>query len=322
MKNSFVKDLKPGHQVADVFVLRKKELKDYDGKRFLKLELGDSSGKIDAVAWEGAERFYPLAEKGDVVRIEGWVATYRGMPQISLEDIKKAQAGEFDFKDLLPRGTEDPDRLLERFKQKCSSVENRYLKLLLADLTGDAELTEKLKLAPGGKLWHHCYLGGLLEHTLRVTNLCELAAQTYELIDRDLLVAGGLLHDIGKISEYSTSGLIEKTDQGRLVGHVVLGDQIISSRIERIEGFPGQLALSLRHLILSHQGRLECASPVVPQTIEAIVLHYADELDAKADAFSRVIAQFKDSGEKWSNWVSLIDRYIYWDKTNSQEGEG
>ena len=311
MKNIFVKDLKPGVQIADIFVLRKKELKDYDSKKFLKLELGDKSGRIDAIVWDEAEEFYDIAQIGEAVKASGWVTTYKEMPQIKLEGLIKAKPGEYNFQDLVSSSQEDLNVLLEKFKQKCSSIENRYLKILLDSLTGDVDLMEKLKVAPAGKLWHHCYIGGLLEHTLRVVSLCELAAQNYDLIDRDLLVSGALLHDIGKISEYSISGFIDYTDEGRLVGHIVLGYQIIAWHIQKIDGFPKELSLRLRHLILSHQGKLECASPVVPQTIEAIVLHYADELDSKTDAFTRIINKSKSLGKKWSEWVNLIDRYIY-----------
>ena len=311
MKSIFVKDLKPGVRIADIFVLRKKELKDYDSKKFLKLELGDNSGRIDAVVWDEAEQFYNIAQIGDAVRAKGWVTTYKEIPQIKLEDLAKAEQGEYDFQDLISSSQEDPDILLERFKQKCLSIKNRFLKILLNDLTGDVDLMQRLKVAPAGKLWHHCYIGGLLEHTLRVVSLCELAAQTYGLIDRDLLISGALLHDIGKVSEYSISGFIDYTDEGRLVGHIVSGHEIIASYIRKVDGFPKELSARLRHLILSHQGKLECASPVVPQTIEAIVLHYADELDSKADAFAKVINKSRSLGKKWSDWVGLIDRYIY-----------
>ncbi|MCJ7507821.1 MAG: HD domain-containing protein [candidate division Zixibacteria bacterium] len=311
MKKLFVKDLKPGKEVVDLFVLRKKELKESDSKKRLELELGDKSGRIDAIAWDEPVQFYEVAEEGDVVKIEGWVGTYQGKPQIKLRTLTKVQASDFKLEDLLPSSLEDPDALLEKFKQKGLSIQNQYLKSLFVDLTSDVELMNKLKVAPAGKLWHHSYLGGLLEHTLRVTSLCELAAGNYDLIDRDLLVSGALLHDIGKITEYSVNGFIEYTDEGRLIGHIVSGDKLVASRIQKVDGFPQELALRLRHLVLSHQGKLECASPVVPKTIEAIVLHYADELDAKADAFTRVINKSKAAGKKWSEWVGLIDRYIY-----------
>ena len=321
MKKLFVKDLKAGNEIVDLFVLRKKELKEYDSTSFLKLELGDKSGRIDAIAWDQPEEFYRSVEVGDVVEIKGRITTYKDTLQISLEDLGKAQIGEFNLTDLISSSREDLEVLLEKFKQKCSSIQNQYLKSLFADLTSDVELMNKLKIAPAGKLWHHSYLGGLLEHTLGVVSLCELAAGNYDLIDRDLLISGALLHDIGKITEYSVSGFIEYTDEGRLIGHIVSGDKLVVSCIQKIDGFPEGLALKLRHLILSHQGKLECASPVVPQTIEAIVLHYADELDAKADAFTRVINKFKDLGKKWSDWVGLIDRYIYIGENNPEEME-
>lgn len=205
----------------------------------------------------------------------------------------------------------DLEVLLERYRQKAQSVTNPYLQKLLSSILEDEKLAGKLKLAPGGKLWHHSYVGGLLEHTLKVVEFCEKASELYELVDRDLLVAGALIHDIGKIYSYSLSGFIDYTDEGRLLGHIVSGDELVSQKIAAIEGFPESLALELRHLVLSHQGELEFASPVVPQTLEAIILYYADEIDAKAGAFTQIIQREKSPGKKWSDWVPLIHRYIY-----------
>jgi 3'-5' exoribonuclease len=200
-----------------------------------------------------------------------------------------------------------------------SSIKNRELRKLLELLIADSSLVEGLKKTPGGKLWHHAYVGGLLEHTLKVVQICEKAASMYELVNRDLLITGALAHDIGKISAYSARGFFDYTDEGRLVGHIVSGDEIIDRKIQAIEGFPSDLALQLKHLILSHQGQLEFASPVVPQTIEAIILHYADEMDAKADAFTHIIKTQKSKGKRWSDWVHLINRYIYLGEEDENE---
>jgi 3'-5' exoribonuclease len=146
-----------------------------------------------------------------------------------------------------------------------------------------------------------------------VVEFCEKAADLYELVDRDLLITGALLHDIGKIYTYSITGFIDFTDEGRLLGHIVSGDELIRDKIKKVEDFPEELTLQLRHLILSHQGQLEFASPVVPQTLEAIILYYADEIDAKAGAFTEIITRDRQGriGKKWSDWIPLISRYIY-----------
>jgi len=311
MKTLFVKDLKPGLEVTEFFVLRKKELKEFDGQRFLKLELGDKSGRIDAVIWEDIDQAYANAEVGEMVKVKGWVTTYKEMPQLKVDKIRKAKKEEINWVDFLPVTDRDFNLLSEDFKNIVHTVRNPYLKRLLELLMEDLSFMDKFKRAPGGKLWHHAKVGGLLEHTLKVASICEKAAEMYDLVDRDLLITGALVHDIGKVSSYSADGFFDYTDEGRLLGHIVSGDELIEGKIQIIQDFPQDLALKLKHLILSHQGQLEMASPVVPQTIEAIILHHADEMDAKADAFSHVIKTQKIKGKRWSDWVHLINRFIY-----------
>ena len=302
-------------------MLRKQELRDtVDGKRFLKLELGDRTGRIDGVVWDNADQIYAKAQTGDVVKIQAQVTTYREMPQLKVERLRKAKEGEIDLSDFLPASETDLDLLYDQFRKVASTIRNGHLKSLLDLLLKDSSVTEKLKSTPGGKLWHHAYVGGLLQHTLRVVEICEKAAEMYELVDRDLLITGALIHDIGKIGTYSAKGFFDYTDEGRLIGHIVSGDEIIDGKIRMIEDFPSELALKLKHLVLSHQGQLEFASPVVPKTLEAIILHYADDLDAKADAFSHIIKTQKSKGKRWSDWVNLMDRYIYLGQDEAEDG--
>ncbi len=312
MKSLFVKDLQPGKEVTEFFVLRKQEIRDtVDGKWFLKLELGDRTGRIDGVVWDNADQIYGSAQTGDVVKIKASVTTYKEMPQLKVERLRKAKEEEIDLSDFLPASERNLDSLYDEFKEAVSSIQNPHLRSLLELLLKDSSVTEKLKTTPGGKLWHHAYVGGLMEHTLRVVQVCEKAASMYELVDRDLLISGALVHDIGKISSYSARGFFDYTDEGRLIGHIVSGNELIDRKIQMIEDFPSELALRLKHLVLSHQGQLEFASPVVPKTLEAIILHYADDMDAKADAFSHIIKTQKSKGKRWSDWVNLINRYIY-----------
>ena len=314
MKNIWIKDLKPGIEVADFFVLRKKELKEYNGQKYLKLELGDPSGRINAVLWENAEVVYAEVAIGDIVKVKGMAITYKGGLEIKIEKIRRSKEEESDPKEFLPKSKIDLNLLLKEFEEKSKTIKNSFLSKLMDSILGDEKLIEKIKYAPGGKLWHHSYLGGLLEHTLKVVEFCEKAAELYELVNRDLLITGALVHDIGKIYAYSFTGFIDFTDEGRLLGHIISGDEIINQKIKKIQDFPRELSLQLRHLLLSHQGQLEFASPVVPQTLEAIILYYADEMDAKTGAFSDIInrdIQQKREGKKWSDWVPLIHRYIY-----------
>jgi 3'-5' exoribonuclease len=319
MKTLFVKDLKPGLEVSEFFVLRKKELKEYDGQRFLKLELGDRTGRIDAVVWDNLDQLYDKVKAGEIVKVKGWVSTYKEMPQVKVDNIRRAKDEEIDLVDFLPKTERDVNLLYDDFKNIVQTIKNSYLRRLLDLLTKDSSLMEKFKCAPGGKLWHHARVGGLLEHTLKVVAICEQTSEMYDLVDRDLLITGALLHDIGKVNSYSVSGFFDYTDEGRLLGHIVSGDELIDRKIQEMADFPQDLALKLKHLILSHQGQLELASPVVPHTIEAIILHYADELDAQADAFSHIIKTQKTKGKRWSDWVHLINRFIYLGEDEEQE---
>lgn len=319
MKNLFVKDLKPGNGVTEFFVLRKKEIKEYDGQRFLKLELGDRTGRIEGVVWDNLEHIHNQAQTGEIVKIKGLVTTYKETLQVKVEKLRKAKKKEIDLSDFLPASGRDLDSLYKEFEKIVSTIQNQYLRRLLELLMEDSSLMEGLKKTPGGKLWHHAYVGGLLAHTLKVVQICEMAASMYELVNRDLLITGALVHDIGKISAYSAKGFFDYTDEGRLVGHIVSGDEMIDKKIEAIDDFPLSLALQLKHLILSHQGQLEFASPVLPQTVEAIILHYADEMDAKVDAFSHIIKTQRSKGKRWSDWVHLINRYIYLGQEEEKE---
>lgn len=321
MKTLFVKNLKVGSEVTELFVLRKKEIKEtYEGQKFLKLELGDKTGRIDGVVWDNWEQIYDQAYPGEIVKIKGWTTTYKDEPQLKVEKLRKAKEEEYDLSDFLPALDGDLDALILEFKQIISTIENAYLRKLLELLLDDNLLVDELKKTPGGKLWHHAYVGGLLSHTLKVAEICQKAASLYGLVNRDLLITGALVHDIGKISSYSAKGFFDYTDEGRLVGHIVSGVEIIDHKIQIIEDFPSDLALQLKHLILSHQGELEYASPVVPQTIEAVILHYADEMDAQVDAFAHIIKTQKTKGKRWSDWIHLINRYIYLGEEEEREG--
>jgi 3'-5' exoribonuclease len=283
------------------------------------LELGDKTGRIDGVAWDNPEELYDQAETGDIVKIKGWVTTYKEMPQIKVERLKKASEVETDISDFLPATDKDIDTLFQELKKVSDTIENNHLHKLMQLILEDPYITEELKKAPGGKLWHHTYVGGLLEHTLKVADICEEVAKSYELINRDLLITGALLHDLGKIKGYSGKGFFDYTDEGRLIGHIISGIELVDQKLGMIEDFPADIVLQLKHLIISHHGELEFASPVVPMTIEAIILHHADEMDAQVNAFSRIIKTQKVKGKRWSDWVNLINRYIYLGEEEGKE---
>jgi 3'-5' exoribonuclease len=199
-------------------------------------------------------------------------------------------------------------------------IQTPCLKDLLLAFFRDEQIVKLFKKAPAAKGFHHVYLGGLLEHTLSVIRLLDLAARHYTGVNRDLLLTGGILHDIGKIYEFQYDRLIDYSDAGRLVGHIVMGVEMLDARIAKIEGFPENLAMELRHLILSHHGTLEYGSPKRPKTLEAMIVHYIDDLDAKVNAFQTFTSGTPDSESNWTPFHRLFERYIYKGSSSSDEG--
>lgn len=309
-----IRDLEPGDEAVCFFVLRKKEMKTKYGSNevYVSLEFGDASGRVRGSVWQDVQSVYKGLEVGDIVKVQFKVAEFSGRLHLQVDKIRKSEDGDnIDVSKLVPVVKKDRQKLLAHLDELIELVGNSFLKGLLHRVFDDETIRKSFYDAPAGKLWHHAYLGGLLEHTLSVTDISDRIGQMYPNVNRDLLLAGGLLHDIGKITSYSYKSLIDYTDEGRLIGHIVQGAQLVEDRIKSIEDFPDELRMQLLHLILSHQGKLEQASPVVPMTLEALILYYADEFDSKANAFLRIRDQQKEPGAKWSSYVKLIDRYLY-----------
>lgn len=311
MDKLFVKDLEIGQTVVSFFAIRKKELRDHEGKPYLVVELGDRTGRIEAVLWNEAQAAFKLFDRGQVVKIKGLVGQYRERPQVTIEKIRMGRDGEFERAWFLAASERDREELLEVLHDTKDQVTNPHLRMLLKSFFDDEEFLRRFSQTPGAKLWHHPYLGGLLEHTISVLRICQAATSLYPLIDRDLLSAAALIHDVGKTQEFEWGTYIDYSDSGRLIGHITLGDRMITEHIQTIEGFPPELAMRIRHAVLAHHGSLEQGSPIVPQTLEALLLYHADLMDAQGSAFSRIIQSERVGGKKWSDWVNLVDRFLY-----------
>lgn len=316
--------LKAGEKAMGYFIIRKKEWKSKrDGTPYLLFELGDASGRVSATLWENLHPAGDLHRVGDIVKVMGTVMDFNDSRQISIDRIRKAEEKDgIDPKDFLRTGEIDADALLSRLRQTVESLNDAALRNLLERIFSEPAFQERFKEAPGGKLWHHAYLGGLLEHTLSVVYICNTLCRIYPDLNRDVLTAGAILHDIGKVEEYDWGrGYIEYSDEGRLWGHISIGAQRVKGEIEAVEtseGFPAELKKTLLHLILSHQGKLEQGSPVLPMTREAVALYYADELDSKLNALSHIIERDREPGKAWSKYIQLMDRFIYLGDANSK----
>ncbi len=307
----FVRELEPGEVITSFFAVRKKEMKETRGGPMLLLELGDKSGRLSAPIFNDPVRAHHEIEIGDVVKVQALVGTYNDALQLRIERLRRAESGEFDIRDFLRAAERSAEELLAAYRVKAESIHHPYLRELLARILDDAAFMERLAKAPAGKLWHHDYVGGLIEHTLSVATLCERAAELYSGVDRDLLLAGALLHDIGKVWELSTTTFIDYTDAGRLVGHIVIGERHVREMAAGVPNFPVGLLDRLSHLILSHQGTRDHGSPVPAMTLEAFILAGVDDLDSKVGAVSRIIEKERSEGKRWSAWVNLLDRFIY-----------
>lgn len=309
-----ITDLRPADTVTAFFVVRKKQIRTQreTNDPYLFLELGDASGRIGATLWESPREWYQSIQEGDIVKVQGTVLEFQGRLHLKLSRIRLAREDDpITELELLPRSEEDPRQLYEKILTEAGRIADEPLRnLVLAVLTAP-ETERRLLQAPAAKLWHHTYVGGLLEHTLSVVRIVDFLASHYDGIDRDLLLAGALLHDVGKCYELDSSGFIDYSDAGRLLGHIAIGLRLVHEARPSVEGLSENRLNQVLHLILSHHGELENGSPVKPATLEAVLLHYADEIDSKVAGIQRIIEKEAEPGKRWSGYVKLLDRFIY-----------
>jgi 3'-5' exoribonuclease len=319
MKSIFVIDLLAGNAVDELFALRKVELKEYSNGRMIVIEAGDQTGRIKGVIWSGSSELYKSLAPGEVYRIKGTVTTYKGETQITIDRLEPEQ--NYDPRDFLPSGPFTLEELETRLSAAINGILDNDYRSLVGIIFIDEKLRRGFLSGVGGKLWHHNYIGGLAEHTFGVHDLCRDFAARYKDLDGDLMAAGALLHDIGKVESYSLENFIDYTDSGRLIGHIVIGDEIIKSAISRLPDFPASKSLKIRHLVLSHQGSPEQSSPVPPMIPEGEALYIADLLDSKLAAYRRITNKEKRAGVKWSAFVNLLDKHIFFgdDKEDGQK---
>ena len=302
----------PGYLNNDIisyYLVQEKELRQGQNDFFLRMKLADKTGSINANVWNNAPLFAELFGVGDVVKIKGIVKDYKGQLQITINNIKPAAEDEFELADYLATTSKNIGELGDTLFQFIDSLVDSNLKELLKNIF-NPEFFPRFAKAPAAKSWHHNYIGGLLEHTVSLAVLCDFASKLYP-VDRDLLITGALLHDMGKVYEYSSSHVVDFTNIGRLVGHISIADQIICSTAASINAFPEKLLIKLRHLILSHHGELEKGAVKVPQTIEAIVLHFVDNLDAQTVGVKQLIEGVKQGNAEWTEYDRMNNRYFF-----------
>lgn len=311
MKKQFVADLVPGDLVNDVFILSEKNMATKkDGNNYLNVNFSDKSGEIKGVVWDNVEQIAQSNHMGDVVYVEGNVSEYKGMMQLVVRNMETCSEEITDPEDFLPSTKRDIEEMFERLLMICDSFEKKYMKDLFNVLWKDQDFVIKFKKAPAAKKMHHAYIGGLLEHTLSMASLADKVAGHYRGIDRDLLMAGAILHDIGKIDEYTYRFQIDYSNKGRLLSHIAIGLEMLNEKLDGIDNFPDEQAMLLKHLIVSHHGAREFGSLEPPKTIEAVLLNYIDEIDAKVNGI-RDFMDKEDMGENWTSYHRLLERHFY-----------
>jgi len=311
MKSIYIKDIHVGDKISDAFLVAEKNMAvSHKGSPYLNIRLKDKTGEIEGRVWDNAVDLSKRFDRGDIIYIRCRATSYKNTIQLSISEVKKVGDSELDPSDFLPVSGSNIDKMFEELMEFVEKVNTPCLRELLYEFFKDEDIANRFRKAPAAKGLHHCYIGGLLEHTLSVTRLIDRIADHYEGVNRDLLIAGSILHDIGKIYELSFDRLIDYTDPGRLIGHIVIGIEMLDTRIANVKDFPEQLAMELKHILLSHHGVLEYGSPKRPKTLEALIVHHIDDLDAKMNAFQEFI-EGSDDDSDWTPFHRLFERFIY-----------
>lgn len=303
----YIKDLKEGDRIFDIYLCKHKQAAvTKNGKAYENVILQDKTGTIDAKVWEPNNPGIGDYDTLDYIEVYGDVNSFQGALQVSVKRIRVCREGEFEPSDYLPVSSRNIDEMYEELLAYIRSIQNQYLRQLLESFfVKDQAFVKAFRTSSAAKTVHHGFVGGLLEHTLGVTNLCDYYCKAYPVLKRDLLLTAAMCHDIGKTKEISPFPENDYTDDGQLLGHIVIGSQMIGERAAQIQGFPHGLLTEVQHCILSHHGKYEFGSPKIPAIMEALALNYADDTDAKMETFKEILENAKEPG--WLGYNRLFE---------------
>ena len=312
MIRKFIAQFSSGDVIDSVFLVQSKELRTTkNGSLYIQTQLADRTGVIDARMWDASSRLFESLNNEAFLRIKGKTEIYQNRMQLIINTISKADQTEIKLSDYLPSTEKNIDHMFSELKTIFSSIKQPHLKKLTDLFFDDKGFCKSFCSAPAAVQYHHAFLGGLLEHTLSVAQLGVKIAPLYPTLNRDLLICGILLHDIGKITELCYERNLHYSDEGQLLGHLISGIQIVDEKAKQVGGFPKTLLDLLKHMILSHHGEYEWGSPKLPMTVEALALHYLDNLDAKIHAFNKAIANDKDTQDNWTGFNKMFERKLF-----------
>lgn len=312
MSRTSIAELCESDLVGGTYLVSQKQLATTKtGKPYLKLRLQDRTGEIEARVWDSADILSGQFDVGDVVHTRGTVEAFQGQLQMRLDDIRRVPPDEINPADFLPASRYDIDEMWNRLLGIVKDIKNPHIKDLLHEILTDPEFAKLFKKAPAAKGIHHPWIGGLLEHVLSLCHLARRVCPHYPHIDQDQVVFGCIMHDMGKVWELSYDRNIGYTDEGRLVGHLVMGIIQTDRAISRRKDFPPELALRLKHILAAHHGQYEFGSPKLPQTLEAELVHRLDDLDSKITAITETLNNVDASEPRWSNYNRSMGRSFF-----------
>ena len=297
--------------VTSSFVVASKQVKaKKNGEPYLALVLADRSGQIEAKMWDNVDDFIAVFEQDDFLKVKGLINRYKNRFQLTIHKLRRMEETDIDFTDYLPKTTKDIGELWRTLTEFVGTFENRHLKVLVESFMADTEIAERYRNAPAAKSLHHAYIGGLLDHVVSLFRSCDLVCRNYPQVNRDLLLTGAFLHDIGKIHELSYSRSFAYTTKGQLLGHMIIELEMLQEKLAGLPDFPDELKILIEHLIISHHGHYEFGSPKLPMFPEALVLHYLDDLDSKVESMRAHFEREAGIVGSWTGYNPSLGRSL------------
>lgn len=309
---TYINEIKENDQVESLFLVKEKSSGiTKTGNAYLKLKLMDRSGEIEGRIWTSVETFADSFEKDDFVQVSGKASSFQEHLQLNITHIQRVGEEEILFSDFFPMAEKDIEEMFQSLLEISQQIKNPHLSQLLQLFWEDESFIKLFKMAPASKWLHHNYLGGLLEHTLSLVQLVLKNVSHYPGLNLDLLLTASILHDLGKVDELSYHRSFDYSDEGRLLGHIIIGIERLGDKIRQLPDFPKNLSTLLKHLLLSHHGQYIWGSPKRPMTLEAVMLHYLDDMDAKMNGIQQFIKKQVPEGSRWSTYHRMFDQYFY-----------
>lgn len=306
----YINELREGENIIEHYLCKSRQtMKSRNGKNYLSLKLQDKTGMVDAKVWDLNNDIQSFQEN-DFIKVDAFVTTFNNELQLNVKRIRRSREGEYDPADFVPSTDKNIDEIYDQLMGYIKTMKNPYLKKLLEEIfLRHPVISKEFKYHSAAKAMHHSFRGGLVEHTLSVTQLCDFLAPRYNYVNRDILVASAMLHDVGKVLELSDFPTNDYTDDGQLLGHLILGSELIRDAAAKIDGFPKRLESLMKHCMLSHHGEYEYGSPKLPSTPEAFLLHCADNLDAKTKMIEEALAADSTQGH-WAGYNRMLQRNL------------